>query len=275
MSDIKIELPELVNKALEKPALTIGEKISDLIEIVFGGITYKKQELMYKREVNFQRFKNELTEKINKIPLEERTEPSESIIAPTLEAAKYRIDTDEIRSMFINLIVSSVDDKTSSSVHPAYIEIIKNLSADDALALQILSLGREGSIYMIVSGAENELTFPNNRQFHCVLSSFFGFEKPNIILSSLMRNGLIEIKYIFDENSNVFGSDFSKLKEEFMEYRHDTEERTKEYRYGALCLSPFGYEFAKTCAPLTYSDIGIEQYMREKQLEKIKANDNR
>ena len=44
MSDIKIELPELVNKALEKPALTIGEKISDLIEIVFGGITYKKQE---------------------------------------------------------------------------------------------------------------------------------------------------------------------------------------------------------------------------------------
>lgn len=175
MSDIKIELPELVNKALEKPALTIGEKISDLIEIVFGGITYKKQELMYKREVNFQKFKNELTEKINKIPLEERTEPSESIIAPTLEAAKYRIDTDEIRSMFINLIVSSVDDKTSSSVHPAYIEIIKNLSADDALALQILSLGREGSIYMIVSGAENELTFPNNRQFHCVLSSFFGF----------------------------------------------------------------------------------------------------
>jgi hypothetical protein len=275
MSDIKIELPELVNKALEKPALTIGEKISDLIEIVFGGITYKKQELMYKREVNFQKFKNELTEKINKIPLEERTEPSESIIAPTLEAAKYRIDTDEIRSMFINLIVSSVDDKTSSSVHPAYIEIIKNLSADDALALQILSLGREGSIYMIVSGAENELTFPNNRQFHCVLSSFFGFEKSNIILSSLMRNGLIEIKYIFDENSNVFGSDFSKLKEEFMEYRHDTEERTKEYRYGALCLSPFGYEFAKTCAPLTYSDIGIEQYMREKQLEKIKANDNR
>ena len=274
MPDVKLEFPEVVNKALEKPASTIGEKISDLIEIIFGGITYKKQELIYKRELNFQKFKKELTEKINKIPLKERTEPLESIIGPALEAAKYRIDTDEIRSMFVNLIVSSMDNKTSSSIHPAFIEIIKNLSADDALALQILSLGREGSIYMIVSGSENELIFPNNRQFHCVLSSFFGFEASNVILSSLMRNGLIEIKYIFNENSNVLGSNFSKLKREFMEYRHDVEERTKEYRYGALCLSPFGYEFAKTCAPLTYSDLGIEQYMREKQLEKMKSNHN-
>ena len=46
MPDVKLEFPEVVNKALEKPASTIGEKISDLIEIIFGGITYKKQELI-------------------------------------------------------------------------------------------------------------------------------------------------------------------------------------------------------------------------------------
>ena len=62
MPDVKLEFPEVVNKVLEKPASTIGEKISDLIEIIFGGITYKKQELIYKRELNFQKFKKELTE---------------------------------------------------------------------------------------------------------------------------------------------------------------------------------------------------------------------
>ena len=47
-TEIKIELPEAVNKVLDKPATTLGEKISDLLEIIFGGITYSKEKLEYK-----------------------------------------------------------------------------------------------------------------------------------------------------------------------------------------------------------------------------------
>lgn len=267
-NEVKIELPEVVNKALDKPATTLGEKISDLIEIIFGGITYKKQELAYKRELNFLKFKKELSEKLNSIPSEDKVEPKESILGPILEAAKYRIDTDEIRSMFVNLIASSVDKKTSDAVHPGFVEVIKNLSADDALALQLLSLGRNGAICMIISANENELRIPNNATHHCVLTSFFGFEESNLIISSLARNELIEIKYIFNEDTEIFGSNFNKLKTEFAELRHEEKEKAKNYRYGALNLTPFGYEFAKVCSPLQYSDLGIEEYMRTKQQEK-------
>lgn len=44
---IKVELPEVVNKSLEKPAVTLGDKISDLLEIIFGGVTYTKEKLAY------------------------------------------------------------------------------------------------------------------------------------------------------------------------------------------------------------------------------------
>ena len=146
--------------------------------------------------------------------------------------------------------------------------MIKNLSADDALALQLLSLGRNGAICMIISANENELRIPNNATHHCVLTSFFGFEESNLIISSLARNELIEIKYIFNEDTEIFGSNFNKLKTEFAELRHEEKEKAKNYRYGALNLTPFGYEFAKVCSPLQYSDLGIEEYMRTKQQEK-------
>ena len=42
---IKVDLPDVVNKTLEKPAETLGDKISDLLEIIFGGITYTKEKL--------------------------------------------------------------------------------------------------------------------------------------------------------------------------------------------------------------------------------------
>ena len=35
---IKVDLPDVVNKTLEKPAETLGDKISDLLEIIFGKI---------------------------------------------------------------------------------------------------------------------------------------------------------------------------------------------------------------------------------------------
>lgn len=259
-TEIKIELPEAVNKVLDKPATTLGEKISDLLEIIFGGITYSKEKLEYKRSLNFELFKKELEERVNSIPDDKRTEPLESIVGPALEAAKYRIDTEEFRKMFANLIASSLDSRKANFVHPAFVEIIKNLSPNDALAIHSLSFLRDSHIIPIISVDESVMSIPNNSNHYCFLVDDFGFHETNVILSSLLRSGLIEFNYVFNKDTNFQGFTFNDMERKFAKLRGDLAigrnlDNPLKYRYGSINLTALGYEFAKVCVPTNYAEL--------------------
>lgn len=262
MSDdvkIKVEFPELVNKTLEKPAATLGDKISDLLEIVFGGITYSKEKLAYKRALNLEQFKKSLAEKVDQIPEANRIEPSESVVGPALEAAKYRIDTEELREMFSSLISASLDSEKVSSVHPAFVEIIKNLSPQDAEAVKHLSYLRDSHIVPIISIDEKVMSIPNNCSHYCFLSDKYGFHEANTIISSLLRCGLIELNYVFSKNTNFQGFTFDDMEVKFSELRGERNigrnlDNPLTYKYGAICLTALGYEFAKICIPDTFAE---------------------
>ena len=55
-----------------------------------------------------------------------------------LNEARFAINEDEIQRLFSNLISASLDNKTSGIVHPAYIEIIKQLQPDEARILRFM-----------------------------------------------------------------------------------------------------------------------------------------
>lgn len=256
---IKVELPEVVNKSLEKPAETLGDKISDLLEIIFGGVTYTKEKLAYKRALDFEQFKKSLAEKVDRIPEENRIEPSESIVGPALEAAKYRIDTTELREMFSSLISASLDSQKVLSVHPAFVEIIKNLSPQDAEAVRHLAYLRDSHIVPIISIDEKVMSIPNNCSHYCFLSDEYGFHEANTIISSLLRCGLIELNYVFSKDTNFQGFTFNNMELKFSELRGDSNvgrnlDNPLAYKYGAICLTALGYEFAKICIPDTFAE---------------------
>lgn len=100
-----------------------------MLEIVFGSITYSKDKLAYKRALDFDRFKESLAKKVDEIPAVNRIEPSESIIGPALEAAKYRIGTEKLREIFSSLISASLDSEKVASVHPLCGDNKKSVSA--------------------------------------------------------------------------------------------------------------------------------------------------
>lgn len=259
--NLKIELPKVVNKTLEKPASTLGDKISDLLEIIFGNITYKKNELEYKRQLNFEKFKKELEYKISLIPDEEKVDAKENIIGPALEAIKYRISEEEIRTMFANLISSSVNRKNENVVHPAFIEILKNLSCDDANAITNMALLKDSALMPIVSLNEEIITVPNNSRHYCCFVDNFGFEKSNIVISSLLRNGLIQIDYTNVLKNELF--DYTNMIKEFKKLRNFNNS-DENYRVGILSLTAFGYEFAKVCCPKTINEVWeIKKFLSE------------
>lgn len=250
---IKVELPEAVNAIVKKPAETLGDKLGDLMEIIFGGITYKKEKIMLKRENNLNEFKKSLIKNIAEIPEGKKIDPPENIIGTALEAVKYKIDIESIREMFAKLIASAMNEDTSDEVLPIFIETLKGLSGQDAVALKELCSIRMSHIIPIIEIGDNMFCLPNMRSRYCpFLSNKFGIDQSNTILDTLLRYQLIELRYVFDKDSCFQGFTFKNIEQEFSEIRRNVPRdvgRPIEYKYGTVVLTSLGYEFSKICTP--------------------------
>lgn len=94
--------------------------------------------LRAKNEIDVENLKNSTLQQVATIPPENIQEPPLKILGPALEASKYYIGEEELRSMFAKILASSFDDRKNSIIHPSFVEIIKQLDITDALILQFL-----------------------------------------------------------------------------------------------------------------------------------------
>lgn len=133
----------------------IGQTVSDMWYVVFGA---KWDEKRQKKQIevanNVDKFKEEITNKSAQIPDENRIEPDIDVIGSTLESARFRINKDEIRDMFSNLIVSAMDSSKADDIHPSFSEMIKMLSPLDAQNLYYLYHNKDETISKIIINFE-------------------------------------------------------------------------------------------------------------------------
>lgn len=80
-----------------------------------------------------------LEDKLNNIPIENVVQPSPRIVVPALQNASITEET-ELRDLYANLLAASMNKVVKDGVHPAYVEIINQLSPDEARLLQYMSI---------------------------------------------------------------------------------------------------------------------------------------
>ncbi|MDR3085372.1 MAG: DUF4393 domain-containing protein [Christensenellaceae bacterium] len=84
-----------------------------------------------------------LEEKAKAIP-EEKIAPIEAYVGvPALQALSYSMDADELRELFANLLASAMNADKKDAVHPAFVEIIKQLSPLDAENMALFKAARQ------------------------------------------------------------------------------------------------------------------------------------
>ncbi len=263
---IKIELPDLVNKALSPLAEQIGVTLSAIWDITFGWIENSKEKIQYKRALSLEQFKESLTNGISQIPPENLCEPKISIIGPAMEASKYYFDEKELRDMFSNLIVRSLDSSKCTMVHPSFIEIIKQLSPNDALLLKMIFLKNNylpaARLSICTShGTSCHETSSHKRRMAIpivapLLVSSISENEQSVSINNFDRLGLITIvKYTLDndtaydfiKNTDLYSEALNEIQSinvsttDSAIFAHVCEDRM------ALCLSPFGEAFCDVC----------------------------
>lgn len=176
-----------------------------------------------------------IEERLAHIPEDVRVPPPSNIAVPALLQIAMCADAPELRELYAELLLKAMDARTVSTVHPAYVSLIGQLSPPEALVY--LSFGCQGEKSLFTEDASSYTSPTIEHQFgeHC---ASLGFQDPKLArvwLDNLQRLGLLVIERYSDVT--LKGDDYDRPA------RVDT----KETRY--LELTEFGRSFLATCTP--------------------------
>ena len=136
-----------------------------------------------------------------KVPKERIQTPNPDIAVPALETLRYS----KLRENFANLLATSMDTETALDAHPAFVEILKQLTPDEAKLLQYLPpKGKSEPVVNVVFKLPEKGEFILFRNAS-TLGQDAKCEFPDLTpkyLDNLCRLGLAEIpdgRWLFDD----------------------------------------------------------------------------
>ena len=138
--DVNVDLTEITKEAyndtLKRPLESGSGILTTTLDFVHNTILYPMQKYNLYAKSKLNNFQKELEQKTSTIPFENLVEPKINILGPTVEGLKYNLDEEYIKDMFTNILLADMDNRKQNNVLPSYIEIVKQLSAEDAKFLK-------------------------------------------------------------------------------------------------------------------------------------------
>lgn len=184
-------------------------------------------------------------EKIQAIPEEKLVEPEPYVAIPAMQQLSYCVNNEELRDLYANLLVSSMNADKKWQVHPAFVDIIKQLTPDEAKILKILpdiSTTILPIVDLVCVFNQGEHTFISN--FTTIgLSEIDNKELINAYYDNLRRLGLISI-----EDSRIIRPEAYNEIEHFPKMQYlDGEDFRMRFKRKLFRVTNLGVEFIKTC----------------------------
>ncbi len=231
-----------VGTALQTVAKTLHVLLAPVSGLVWG---YEKIKDFVSERV---------AEKLKDAPSERLRTPEPNVAGPALEALKYTGYQDNLRELYAGLLATAIDSKTAHAAHPSFVEMIKQMSPDEALIMR--SLAGVGIRPLIDVRKEAKNTTVGNwivRHFSLVTLEA-GCKHPDlgaVYLVNLERLGLVELR----ENYTLLsGQDdlYKTLKERpeiqrMVTHINETADHKATITSGAIILTKLGEQFCYAC----------------------------
>lgn len=188
-----------IGKGLRTVAKTINFALCPLKALVWG---YEKIEI----------FLNEfLSKKLENTPIENIQTPPAHIAVPAIEALRYTGEDKNLRELYANLIANSMDVKNTDKAHPSFVEIIKNLSSDEALFLRVFLKEDKYPLIDLKSMNIDGNGYTVHIENYSHLDRLIKLRRPDLIfvyINNLCRLGILEIPSGIYFNDDKFYNSF-------------------------------------------------------------------
>lgn len=134
----KKELAKAIYNDLVHPA---AQSTGELVALVPRAVKVALQPLekwILQGEYNLAQTQKLLDEKLKNVDPKNICSPEAHIAVPTLQYISYCMDNEELRDMYANLLANSMNKVVKNGVHPAFVEIIRQLCPDEAKILKLM-----------------------------------------------------------------------------------------------------------------------------------------
>lgn len=236
-------------KDLAKPSLEpIGQIISypfRALRIAFGPV----EKWLSHQEASLKMAADAVAVKTKDIP-EDKIVPLEPYIAvPAVMQLSYCENSDELRDLYANLLASSMNVDKKWQVHPAYVDIIKQLNPDEAKYLKSMP----SVAIKICPLIDVDFTIGNGLGDHPIITNFTDYhlnvlEHPQNIcayIDNFLRLNIIEIPF----GQALNDPEKYKALENHPMIQHpvdgDQSQIRYRYRHKLFKLTNFGVNFLK------------------------------
>lgn len=233
---------------LGKAALTISKAVNNaLMPIAAVNFAFDKAS-----EYFANKFEDDIAEKLQDVPPELLTEPKASIAGPALQGLAFSHDEKDLKEMYLNLLALSMNGETAHQIHPAFVEIIRQLSSEEIVILGLI-LKSDSARPMV----ELRLKFKDKGSFkiihrNClnIINTETRVANESSMLSSQVDNwvrlGLVTTGF----DKQVSGDDAYSWVADRPEYKRCKAEQENSneivlFEKGYLERSSFGEQFAK------------------------------
>lgn len=172
-----------IGKGLETVAKTLLIALAPFKVLVWG----------YEEIEDFLRTR--VAEKLQDTPIERIQSPAAHVAVPLLEALRYTGNELSLREMYASLLATAMDSAKANNAHPAFVEIIKQLTPDEAKIVGLFASKREFPLIDITQQrlyVESETVY---RHFSLIANEV-GLTCPQqlpVYIDNLCRLGLTEI----------------------------------------------------------------------------------
>lgn len=128
--------PKVYDDVFQPTAQLIGKSLHDTVYIILA--PHRALVWGYKQVENF--ICEKVAEKLKKVPPEELVSPSLNVAGPLIEALKYTEGEPLLSDLYANLLAASMQKSLKSGAHPAFVEIIKQMTPDEAKLIRLFAI---------------------------------------------------------------------------------------------------------------------------------------
>lgn len=187
-----------LGKALQTVAKTVHVALAPVSALVWG----------YDQIKDFVSIK--VAERLRNVPPENIVTPKPNVAGPALESLRYTGYESSLSDLYANLLAASMDKATASGAHPAFVEIIKQLTPDEAKLVGMFIYSRDRAFPLLDVRWEYKTPTEGKSGGQDVLVNFsllgveVGVEFPHLTptyIDNLCRLGLAEIPTMFQYTS--------------------------------------------------------------------------
>jgi hypothetical protein len=238
------DMVQPVAKQLGKSFETVGKLVNVALApvglLVWG---YDKCE-------NF--INTKVADRLKNVPPEEIIPPKPNVAGPAIEALRYAGHEESLSDMYANLLATAMDKNIADTAHPAFVEIIKQLTPDEARLMNLFMQQRPFPIITVRAEHINEVGGITIAHHLSVFGEQAGVTVQNLVpayLGNLDRLGLISIR---DGESYTAADLYAELEkseqvQHFVKVAAQEADKSPRLIRGLVRITDFGAQFGNAC----------------------------